>query len=87
MQTRREHASHRYSIIRVRLQATRREIRDLLTPVVDGELVVDVRVPSTPRKTPLIRRRPDNEVGHYRRGDARVSNRDTAVDSREYHCA
>jgi hypothetical protein len=48
MQTRREHASHQYSIIRVRLQATRREIRDLLTPVVDSELVVDVRVPLTP---------------------------------------
>lgn len=44
MQARRKHASYRHSIIRVRLQATRRGIRDLPTPVVDSELV-NARVP------------------------------------------
>lgn len=69
------------SIIRVRLQATRRGIRDLSTPAVDSELV-NARVPLTPRKTPSsIRRRCDKEVGHHWRGNVCVSgsNRDTGL--------
>lgn len=79
MQARRKHASYRHSIIRVRLQATRRGIRDLSTPAVDSELV-NARDLLTPRKTPSsIRRRHDKEVGHHWRGNVCVSgsNRDT----------
>lgn len=80
MQARRKHASYRHSIIRVRLQVTRREIRDLPTPAVDSELV-NVRVPLTPRKTSsLIRRRHDKEIGHHWRGNVCILGRNRDID-------